>query len=65
MKWICRRDRSNNTAIWIASMAVLFTSMGPTSQVHHGRSWLFGVATGVLVGVVVVALFAWRKRRCA
>ena len=64
MKWLCRRNR-NNSAVWIAIMTSVFITMEPGQRhVSYGRPWLTGVAVGVAVGLIVVALLMAWKRRC-
>ena len=63
MKWWCRRS-NNNTAVWIAIMAVLI-STNAAHPVHHNRWWLLGIGMGMIVGVTVALITArLRGNRC-
>ena len=65
MKWLCCRGKNNN-AVWIAIMAVLISTNSATAHVHHGRTWLVGVAIGAVAMLIVggLAILARRKFRC-
>ena len=65
MNWLCSKGK-NNSAVWIAIMVVLISSNSATRHVHHGRTWLLGVALGLMATVMVgvLALLARRKFRC-